>query len=177
MLKQNLVPRFCGERNVFRINARIPRIASKKLHKVFHQSIFAPSVLDILWKSDKHCSQCWGKILFQDFVRERNLLTATAPIRRVTCKKLHKVFHQFFCGLRPCKIVRTVKILLTKCLSKILCQDFVGERNLFTNNAPIRRVTCKKLHKVSHQFFCGLRPCKIVRTVKILLTKFLLPLK
>ena len=48
MLGQNLVPRFCKERNVFRINARTPRTASKKLHKVFHQSIFAPLVLDIL---------------------------------------------------------------------------------------------------------------------------------
>ena len=28
----------------------------------------------------------------------------------------------------------------------------------------------KTLHKVSHQFSCGLHPCKIVRTVKILLT-------
>ena len=47
-----------GERNIFTNNAPIRRVTCKKLHKVFHQSIFAPSVLDILWKPDKHCSQC-----------------------------------------------------------------------------------------------------------------------
>ena len=31
-------------------------------------------------------------------------------------------------------------------------EKFCKERNLFTINAPIRRVTCKKLHKVFHKF-------------------------
>ena len=43
---------------------------------------------------------------------------------------------------------------------------FCKERNVFISAAPIRRSLNKKLHKVSHQFSCGLRPCKIVRTVK-----------
>ena len=36
------------ERNVFRTNARIPRIASKKLHKVSHQSSHRASHSTIL---------------------------------------------------------------------------------------------------------------------------------
>ena len=31
-------------------------------------------------------------------------------------------------------------------------RKFCKERNLFTINAPIRRIACKKLHKVFHKF-------------------------
>ena len=64
--------------------------------------------------------------------------------------------------------VENLSLIFACKIEKNLVARFCKERNVFITTAPIRRSLHKKLHKVSHQFSFGLRPCKIVRTVKII---------
>ena len=97
-----------------------------------------------------------------------NVFIPVAPIRRDFHKKLHKVLHLFLLRTFGARyIVKTSQTLLAV-LNQNLVARFCRERNVFITTAPIRRSLHKKLHKVSYQFSFGLRPCKIVRTVKII---------